>query len=321
VKTQEKYKEKKLKKRENSMLPNSLNVPSPLDLSSSLNSPSSLNLPDSVNLPNSINLIDTHCHLNMLVKKDFDILMTPEQLEAAGDYISQAAADRVTTIINVGTSLPESLNSVALAQKYQNIYATIGIHPNDCTENWRQDFKELAQLLQNSAHKIVGIGECGIDMYRPGYNLARQQDAFKAHIELALEHNLALVIHSRTAAQETLRILDDYAGQIKRATMHCFSYDLSIAQDVIKNGFYIGIDAPITYPKNQELRTVVQTVPLEYIVLETDAPFLPPQQLRGSANHPKHIKTIAAFIAELRGVTLEEIAAQTTANARRLFGL
>jgi len=270
--------------------------------------------------------------------------MTPEQLAAAGDYIAQAAADHVTTIINVGTSLPESLNSVALAQRYPNIYATIGIHPNDCTENWRQDFRELAQLLKHNpspkimadfqaifgapispekfgAEKILGIGECGIDMYRPGYNLQRQQDAFKAHIELALEHDLALVIHSRTAAQETLRILDEYAGQISRATMHCFSYDLSIAQDVIKNGFFIGIDAPITYPKNQELRTIVQTVPLENIVLETDAPFLPPQQLRGSQNHPKHIKTIAAYIAELRGATLEEIAAQTTANARKLFGL
>jgi TatD DNase family protein len=275
-----------------------------------------------INSAHQITLIDTHCHLNMIVKKSFDVLMSNEELLAAQPIIDEAIDEQVTTIINVGTSLPESLNSVALAQRYQAVYATIGIHPNDCTPDWRQDFKQLAQLMQHKEkNKIVGVGECGIDMYRPGYDLQRQQDAFKAHIELALEHDVALVVHSRNAAQETLRILDDYAGQISRATMHCFSYDQSIAQDVINKGFVIGIDAPITYPKNEELRAIVKTVPLEYIVLETDAPFLPPQQLRGSQNHPKHIKTIAEFIAELRGVTLAEIAAQTTANARKLFGL
>jgi len=270
----------------------------------------------------SLTLIDTHCHLNIMVKEEFDTPLFPAQVSAAQAIIGDAIRNHVTTIINVGTSLAESINSVTLAQQYKQVFATIGIHPTDCTSQWQPDLQKLqALLIDRHKNKIVGIGECGIDLYHPGHNLQRQTDAFKAHIELALEYNLALVIHSRNAAQETLKIIDSYKRDIKRATMHCFSYDQSIANDIIAMGYMIGIDAPITYKKNEELRTIAATVPLEYIVLETDAPFLPPQEIRGQQNHPKYIKTIAQFIAELRNTTLEHIAAQTTINARALFNL
>lgn len=267
-------------------------------------------------------MIDTHCHLNILVKKEFDIPLTLDQISAARVYIDDAEQEGVKVIINVGTNLIESLNCIALAQRYKNVYATVGIHPTDCTESWQTEFQELKKLMvHKDISKIVGIGECGIDRYHPGYNLLRQQDAFKAHIELALEQDVALVVHSRDAADETLAILDIYKKDIKRATMHCFSYNESIARDVIGMGCMIGIDGPITYKKNEELRAVVKAVPLESLVLETDAPFLPPQIIRGQQNQPKYIKTIAAFIADLRGTTLEHIALQTTLNARRLFNL
>lgn len=267
-------------------------------------------------------LIDTHCHLNMIVKKTDNILLTHDQISAAKPYIESAAQSKVTTIINVGTTLIESLNSIALAQKYPSVYASIGLHPTDCTDTWKHDFKELKKLMINKkAHKIVAIGECGIDLYHPGYNIQRQQDAFKAQIELALEHDVAIIIHSRNAAHETLAIIDTYKQNITRATMHCFSYDESIARDIIGMGCMLGIDGPITYKKNDELRTVATNIPLEHIVLETDAPFLPPQIIRGKQNEPQHIATIAAFIAELRNTTVETIATQTTANARKLFNL
>lgn len=267
-------------------------------------------------------LIDTHCHINLLVKDEFDTYLTQEQIKKAKVFIEEAARCDVTTIINVGTSFVESTNCVSLAHEYKNLYATIGIHPTDGTSEWRKEIAQFKTLLKDKiAKKIVGIGECGIDMYRPGYNLPLQQDLFKAQIELALENDLGLVVHSRNAADETLKILEQYKHDITRAVLHCFSYDLAIAQEVISWGFYVGIDAPITYPKNNELRDIVKTIPLSGMVLETDAPFLPPQELRGKKNHPKHIVDIAQRIAAERGESVELIAQETTKNALRLFGL
>jgi TatD DNase family protein len=158
-------------------------------------------------------------------------------------------------------------------------------------------------------------------MHYPDYDLNRQRDAFKAQIELALQHKLALVVHSRDAYDETLRILEEYKNEITRATMHCFSYDKDFARTVTEWGFVLGIGGTITYPKNEELRTVVKNTELKNIVLETDAPFLPPQAIRGKQNHPKEIATIAQYIAQLRGETVETIATETTKNALHLFGL
>ena len=159
--------------------------------------------------------IDTHGHLNMMVKKTFDIPITQEEIRASQQIVREASDAGVTTIINVGTSLTESLNCVTLAAQIPSIYATVGIHPNDCTAQWQDDLAQLSQLLNNAQEqKIVGIGECGIDRHYPDYNLARQTDAFRAQIELSLEHDLGLVVHSRDAYDETLRALDEYRSQI-----------------------------------------------------------------------------------------------------------
>ena len=266
-------------------------------------------------------LIDTHCHINMMVKNSFDTPMQESDISKAETIIAQAHQARVSLIINVGTRKIENQNCILLAQTFNSVFATVGIHPND-SDTWQEDF-ELLKLwvAQKEKNKIVGIGECGIDMHYPDYDLNRQRDAFKAQIELALEHNLALVVHSRDAYDETLRILEEYKNNITRATMHCFSYDQTFANIVTQWGFVLGIGGTITYPKNNELRNVVLNTDLKNIVLETDAPFLPPQNIRGKQNHPKEIATIAQFIAELRGESFETIAQQTTENALHLFGL
>ncbi len=263
-------------------------------------------------------LVDTHCHLNMMVKKPFDILINDQERAQADEIIKQASQAGVTKIVNVGTSLPESLNSVALALHYPQVYAAVGLHPNDCTEQWIEDLKEIKALIKEE-NNVVAIGECGMDKHYPGYNLARQKDAFKAQIELALEHDLALIVHSRDAYDETLYVLDEFAGQIKRGVIHCFSQDQAFADHAIAQNFVIGIGGPLTYPKNNTLRDVFTTIPLEKIVLETDAPFLAPQSIRGKQNSPAQIRTIAEFLAELRGVSFEMIAEQTTENAQKLF--
>ena len=160
-----------------------------------------------------------------------------------------------------------------------------------------------------------------MDMHYPDYNLNRQRDAFKAQIELALEHDLALVVHSRDAYDETLRILEEYRNNLCHAVMHCFSYDQAFAKTVTDWDFVLGIGGTITYPKNNELRTIVAATHIKNIVLETDAPFLPPQVIRGKQNHPKEIATIAEYIAQLRGESFESVAQQTTKNALKLFNL
>lgn len=267
-------------------------------------------------------LADTHAHINCIIKEPFDRILTSEEIAKTDQIISDAREHGVTIFINVGTSLIESMNCIALAQKYKSIYAVVGIHPNDCTEFWHHDLKKIESLVaQKARYKIVGIGECGIDRHYPDYNINRQYDAFRAQIELALQHNLGLVIHSRDAYDETLKILDEYKKELHRAVMHCFSYDAAFANYCFDHGFYLGIGGTITYPKNNALRAIVSTMPLANLVLETDAPFLPPQQFRGQQNHPKYIALIAQYIAEFRGTTLDEIALHTTNNAKALFGI
>ena len=277
-------------------------------------------------------LIDTHCHINMMVKNSFDTPLQESDIPKAAAIVEQAHEHDVKIIINVGTRSIENGNCVLLAQKFPSVFATVGIHPND-SDSWQEDFELLKRWVQKKElNKIVGIGECGMDMHYPDYNLARQRDAFKAQIELALEHDLALIVHSRDAYDETLRILEEYRHNITPrlrqgfdgpagATMHCFSYDQAFADTVTGWGFVLGIGGTVTYPKNNELRAIVQKINLDHVVLETDAPFLPPQTFRGKQNHPQYIADIAKYIAELRGESFDLIAQQTTRNALALFKL
>lgn len=267
-------------------------------------------------------LIDTHCHLAMMVKKKFDTPLTEQELAAIYPIIKQAQQEQVTIIITVGTNLIDSKNSIAIAKRYPNVYATVGLHPKDCTVEWRNDLAGIKKLLKKKEeNKIVAIGECGLDFHWPNYTIQRQKDALKAQIELALEHNLALTIHTRDAYEEMLQLLQEFKEQIKRGVLHCFSEDQIFANQILNLGLLLGIGGIITYPKNETLRTIVATTSLEKIVLETDAPFLPPQIVRGKQNHPKYITTIAHYIASLKGIPFKQIAQQTTINAKKIFNL
>ncbi len=261
-------------------------------------------------------LIDTHAHMNIMLKKDFDRLLTRSEIDQAASIIQQAELNDVTTFINVGTSLPESLNCIALAQLYDSCFAAIGVHPNDTTASWRDDIKQIEILArQKMEKKIVAIGECGLDFHYPDFDVQRQKDAFKAQIDIALNNDLALIVHTRDAGEETLRVLEEYTNDLKRCIIHCFSEDPDFAQLVLSWGFMLGIGGILTYPKNVQLREIVAHAPLEQIVLETDAPYLPPQTIRGKPNHPLYIKDIAIYIAKLREISFEQVALQTTTNA------
>lgn len=269
-----------------------------------------------------MHFIDTHCHINIMVKSEFDRLLSDAEITAASEIIDSAAQKQVTQIINVGTNLIESENCLRLAKAYSAVFAVVGIHPTDCTPEWKSDVAKIKSwITQRESLKIVGIGECGIDLYHKPFDLSRQQAAFRTQIELALEHNLALVVHSRDAYDETLQILEEYKNEKIRGVMHCFSYDYAFAQTVQQWNFKLGIGGTITYPKNQALRDIVRNLPLSSFILETDAPFLPIQTMRGKQNHPSYIYEIGSYIAELRNESVETVAHTTTKNATMLFGL
>jgi TatD DNase family protein len=293
---------------------------------------SSLSLEESpLSSPDSFKSVDTHCHINLMVKHKngaalFDTALSSEEISEAQVIIKEAETEGVNKIICVGTSLTESLNCLELARTYPNIYCSLGIHPNDATETWHEDLKTFRTILKDESQnpkensKIVAIGECGFDFHYPEYNKNRQRDVFKAQIELALEFDKAIIIHTRDAGALVVDVLEEYKNESGlRGSMHCFSEDLEFAQRSIKLDFVLGIGGTVTYPKNTILRDVVKAVGLANIVLETDAPYLPPQHMRGKKNHPQYIKNIAEYIAQLLGVTYDEAVYMTTKNAERIF--
>lgn len=272
-------------------------------------------------------LIDTHCHMNIMVRK-FDTKepfqeFTRSEIQLLENIVTEAKNQSVTTIINVGTNFIESVAGIQIAHLFENCWATIGLHPNDADEQWEHTIEQFKILLENKkAQKIVGIGECGIDKHYPNFNLERQQQVFHAQIQLALKNDLALVIHSRDADQETYDVLRQYQGEPNlKGTIHCFSSNEIYAQKYIDLGFVLGFGGTVTYPKNETLRNVAKMVALKDIILETDAPFLPPQEQRGKQNHPANIYKIAQFIADIRGESLNNVINTTAQTTQQLFKL
>lgn len=264
--------------------------------------------------------VDTHCHIGMMVLDQADQILTEKHFALIDEIIAATQQEHVDIMINIGASVIETNNSLALAKRYQQIFATVGIHPCDCSNTWLQDLKNMEIFLKEKEKcKIVGIGESGLDFYHKPFNKSRQEDAFKVHIELAMAYNLPVVVHAREASDEVLKLLEPYVKQGLRGVLHCFSHSLYVAQQVLAWGFYIGIDGHITYPKNNELREIIKQVPHDRLLLETDAPFLPPQQFRGKRNSPVYIPLIAKYIADLCEIAVEKLERQTTANAFSLF--
>ncbi|MFA5306903.1 MAG: TatD family hydrolase [Candidatus Babeliales bacterium] len=268
--------------------------------------------------------VDTHCHLNMMVDKKPDEPLHDEHFPYIEQIVVQAHQVGVETIINVGTGINESINAVALARRFAPVYATVGIHPEDVGQYAHQSvtialapLREL--LVRKEENKIVAVGEVGLDFFHKPYDKQLQIDFFKAQIELALEYQLPLTIHIRDAGDDVLKVLEEYCHEQLRGVIHCFLQNESIARTVLGWGLYVGLDAPITYPKNEALRELFKKLPLERILLETDAPFLPPQQYRGKQNTPAYIPLIATALATLRNIDVTVVEKVTTVNARQLF--
>ncbi len=252
-------------------------------------------------------LIDSHAHLDFSQFRDDRDAAVRRALEAD-----------VTAIINVGTDWASSERSVELAARYPAIYAAVGVHPHDAGTLSADVLKRLGELA--AEEKVVAIGEIGLDFYRDLSPRDRQRQAFRQQIRLAVELGLPLVIHDRDAHAETLRILrEEEAGRVG-GVLHCFSGDLDMAREGIALGFLIAFGGPITYGGKKK-QDIAGRIPLEKILIETDCPFLTPVPHRGQRNEPAYVRHVAEKLARLRGISFEEAAAATTANAAGLFGL
>jgi TatD DNase family protein len=254
-------------------------------------------------------LIDSHCHL------DFP------QFDADRDEVlTRSAAAGVTALINPGADLESSRRAVALAERHAAIYATVGIHPHDATT---LDGSALAELRQLAAHpKVVAIGEIGLDYYRDLSPRDRQRAAFEAQLDLAAELNLPVIVHQREAAADVLAALRAWAaGGHPGCVLHAFAGEGAVADEAVAQGFYLGIGGPLTYRNARRLPEIVPHLPLERLLLETDAPYLPPHPYRGQRNEPAYLALVAHRLAELRALPLETVASQVTENTRQAFRL
>jgi TatD DNase family protein len=251
-------------------------------------------------------LIDTHCHL------DF-----PQFDRDRDQVIRRAKSSGVDYIINIGSSLEGSRKSLELSRQYDSVYAAVGIHPHEADNFTKQEEDSIRALAKEE--KVVAIGEIGLDYYKNYSKAENQRALFLSLIGLAKELNLALVVHTRQAEAETLKILKDTMPV--RATVHCFSGDEAFLKECLNLGFFISFTCNITYKKAENLRRLVKIAPLERLMLETDAPYLPPEGFRGKRNEPLYVKSLAAEMARIKEISVEEVARATTHNAKTFFSL
>ena len=255
-------------------------------------------------------LVDTHTHLHdPAVATEIDAVL--ERARAAG----------VERCISVGTDLQTSRAAVALAESHDAILATVGLHPHDAKDWTPALARELRELAQSD--QVVAIGEIGLDFYRNLSPHDRQLQAFREQLELAEELDKPVVIHSRDAHDATWDVLAPWGASCRRGApvgvIHCFSGHDTLALAYAEMGFLISFAGPVTYPKNDELRAAAVALPDQAIVVETDCPYLAPQSHRGRRNEPAFVRETAQFVADLRGLPIDQFAATSTANAERLF--
>ncbi len=259
-------------------------------------------------------LIDTHCHLDFRAYND-----------DRDAIVERAHEHHVTRIINPGTDMKTSQAAIEMAERYDGVYAGVALHPNS-TMDWSPEVQTTIEHL--AAHeKVVAIGEIGLDYYWDKSPKTVQHTAFEAQLSLAARLKMPIIVHNREASDDVVAVLRNWAPTLpaelkdRPGVFHSFSAPLKTAEAALEMGFYLGFTGPVTFKKADELRAIAARVPLERILIETDGPFLTPHPYRGKRNEPSYVRFVAERIATLRNLSLEEFAAQTTANADRLFQL
>lgn len=253
--------------------------------------------------------IDSHCHINF-----------PELAARMPEVLARMAENRVTHALCVSVDLPDFPQVLALAEQYPHIYASVGVHP-DYVDTPEPSVEQLLALSQHP--KIIAIGETGLDYFRLKGDLEWQRERFRVHIRASRASGKPLIIHTRAASADTIRIMQEEGAGIEAGgvagVMHCFTESLEVAEAAIAMGFYISFSGIVTFKSAKELQAVARAVPLECILIETDAPYLAPVPHRGKMNEPGFVKHVAEYLADLKGIALTQVAQQTSDNFFNLF--
>ncbi len=255
-------------------------------------------------------LIDSHCHLDRLDLEPFD-----GELANALAFARERGVER---FLCVAIDMENVHAVLEMAQCYPEIYASVGVHPNE-REHGEPTVEQLIELA--ASDRVLAIGETGLDYFRSEGDLAWQHQRFRNHITAAKECAKPLIIHCREAREDTLKILAEEGADAVGGIMHCFVEDLATAERAMELGFYISFSGIVTFNSAKELKEVARVVPADRILVETDAPYLAPVPYRGKSNQPAYVREVAEYVAELRGVSYQEIAMQTGKNFNRLFRL
>ncbi|HPF31037.1 MAG TPA: TatD family hydrolase [Candidatus Saccharibacteria bacterium] len=253
-------------------------------------------------------LIDTHCHIHW---KDFPLDIS--------DLIQRANTAGVARMICIGTNISDSKLAVKFASSHKNVYSSIGVHPNDS----RDKIEDLDKIINSNNRSIVAIGEIGLDYFHKNCPHDIQIKALNKQIELALKNDLPIIFHVRDAFEDFWPIFDNFItnGQKIRGELHSFTDNQENLEEALKRDLYIGVNGFSTFTKNKEQQILYANIPLENLLLETDAPFLTPVPFRGKVNEPAYVWEIAKWQSEVRQISFDEIASITTANANKLFRL
>ncbi len=254
-------------------------------------------------------LTDTHCHLDMLGE--------PKEVEA---IIARARETGLVLMVTIGTDLASSQKASDYALNYPDVYATVGMHPHEVKTATPEIFDQFKELIRKNS-KIKGIGETGLDFYYDHSPRETQRSCFASHIQLAKETGLPLIVHSRNAAEETIEILKIENAVETGGIIHCFTENLDMARKAIAMNFMISFSGIITFKNSTELQEAAAQIPLDKILIETDAPFLSPIPFRGKKNEPMRVKQVAEKIAEIKNIPLEEVERVTTQNAKTIYGI
>lgn len=254
-------------------------------------------------------LVDSHCHLDLLDEFGHE--------GGLDNILANAATHGVTDMLCVSITLEQFPRVRSLAQAYPNVYASVGLHPNE-REGREASVEELVELARSS-DRIIAVGETGLDYFRSSGDLGWQHQRFRCHIAAARELRLPLIIHMRDASEDTLRILREEGADEVGGVMHCFTADYETALAAIDLGFHISFSGIVTFNNATALKRVAAGIPEPWILIETDSPYLAPVPHRGKSNQPAYTRYVAEHIAELRGVSLDSIAEATSRNFSRLF--
>lgn len=256
-------------------------------------------------------IIDSHCHLDRLDLSKYE--------NGLDDVIAEAAELDVKKMLCVSIDMENVHEVISIARRYDNIYASVGVHPTaEEPEGQETSVEMLVELADDP--KVIAIGETGLDYYHCQGDMSWQHDRFRRHIDASRQTGKPLIIHTREAKADTLKIMAEEGADQARGVMHCFVEDLDTAQRSMEMGFYISFSGIVTFKNARELQEVAKQIPLDRLLVETDSPYLTPVPYRGKPNYPGYTHYVAQFIAELRGIPYQQVVEASTENFYNLFG-